>query len=195
MNIKNKGFTLIELLVVVAIISMLTSVVLSSLGDARKRAKDTATLESLKQVKNALNLYATDMGGFPLATSSLLSKYISSINPELSYYPVMANGTTTCSSAPCPSYHLLAWQTSDSETLKTWLGAVNYCKSLGSGSRLPTIEELVAPLNAGSFGVFKYYWSSNEIDTLRSYSAAKIGSGVTVSSDIKDVSKYVRCVR
>lgn len=57
------GFTLIELLVVVAIISLLSSVVLASLNSARAKARDARRLQDLEQIRNALNLYASDHDG------------------------------------------------------------------------------------------------------------------------------------
>lgn len=60
---KNKGFTLIELLVVVAIISLLSSVVLSSLNSARAKARDARRMSDLQQIRNALNLHASDNNG------------------------------------------------------------------------------------------------------------------------------------
>lgn len=62
LNKKNKkGFTLIELLVVISIIAVITSVVLASLGNARKRSNDTKVKTQLDGVrKNAASYYLTN---------------------------------------------------------------------------------------------------------------------------------------
>jgi len=60
---KKSGFTLIELLVVVAIIGILATVVLSSLGTARDRAKDASIKSILSNMRAQAELqYDGDYG-------------------------------------------------------------------------------------------------------------------------------------
>ncbi len=62
---KNLGFTLIELLVIISIISLLSSITLSSLQDARAKARDARRLEDLRQINYAIQLYIQDNGEAP----------------------------------------------------------------------------------------------------------------------------------
>lgn len=62
---RHHGFTLIELLVVIAIIGILSAVVMISMNDARKKARDTARMADLAQIRNALELYYTANGYYP----------------------------------------------------------------------------------------------------------------------------------
>lgn len=70
-KINQKGFTLIELLIVVAIIGVLSSIVLSSINSARKKARDARTLEDVRQITIALNMArdASPTGSWPGLTS------------------------------------------------------------------------------------------------------------------------------
>lgn len=88
---KERGFTLIELLVVIAIIGMLSSVVLSSLNGARKKARDARRLSDLKQLQTALELYYSDNVAYPESTaqanaatalSALAPAYISTVTDD-----------------------------------------------------------------------------------------------------------------
>lgn len=68
-NRTKKGFTLIELLVVIAIISILSSVVLASLNEARSKARDARRFSDLENVRIALELYRDDNGRYPTFSS------------------------------------------------------------------------------------------------------------------------------
>ena len=57
---NKKGFTLIELLVVIAIIGLLSSIVLVSMGPARKRARDARRMADLRQISSGMEMCYDD---------------------------------------------------------------------------------------------------------------------------------------
>lgn len=61
--IMRRGFTLIELLVVISIISLLSSIVLGSINEARAKTRDAKRIQDILQVQKALELYAADHDG------------------------------------------------------------------------------------------------------------------------------------
>ena len=79
---KSKGFTLIELLVVVAIIGILAALIISYLGQARLKARDSRRKGDLRQVQSALEQFADDnngtypAGGAAALTAALVPNYI-----------------------------------------------------------------------------------------------------------------------
>ena len=63
---KKKGFTLIELLVVATIITILSAIGLVSFVNAGKGARDAKRKSDLETVRQALVLYRSDDGVYPL---------------------------------------------------------------------------------------------------------------------------------
>ncbi len=86
-SLRTRGFTLIELLVVIAIIGLLSSVVLASLNVARGKALDVQRASNLRNVQQALELYASNNSG---------------------KYPISTGDTPPAWSSPCPGWEGIA---------------------------------------------------------------------------------------
>jgi general secretion pathway protein G len=100
MKKREKGFTLIELLVVIAIIGILSSVVLASLNNARRKSRDARRLADLQQIKLAAELYFDQNRTYPTTvqgTAALAPTFIASVpaDPLSGTYTYTASGTTS----------------------------------------------------------------------------------------------------
>lgn len=62
---KNSGFTLIELLVTIAIIGVLATVILTSIGSVKNRAKEAKVKTEVHEIQTALEEFYIDQGGYP----------------------------------------------------------------------------------------------------------------------------------
>lgn len=68
--ITSKGFTLIELMVVIAVVGFLSSIVFASLASVRSKANNSKITLSIREFKNALELYRSDHNSsYPLLTN------------------------------------------------------------------------------------------------------------------------------
>lgn len=67
MKTKNlqSGFTLIELLVVISIIGFLSSIVLSTVSDAREKAQVAANALQIRELQNQMAICTNETGNFP----------------------------------------------------------------------------------------------------------------------------------
>jgi len=86
MSNKNKGFTLIELLVVIAIIGLLSSVVMSSVNEARVKGADAAIKSNTSSIRSQAALvydangnYNAVCGNNSIAQDETIAKAIASI--------------------------------------------------------------------------------------------------------------------
>jgi prepilin-type N-terminal cleavage/methylation domain-containing protein len=74
------GFTLVELLTVIAIIAVLATLLMTSLGTAKKKSRQTVCIGNLRQISLALNMYLDDFAKRPSGFESLVSdKYLTSL--------------------------------------------------------------------------------------------------------------------
>ncbi len=65
------GFTLIEVLVVVSLITLMASIILVNLSPVRKKAENSARIQTILQIVKALELYHSIYGGYPDVTDSI----------------------------------------------------------------------------------------------------------------------------
>ncbi|MBI4139160.1 type II secretion system protein [Candidatus Uhrbacteria bacterium] len=64
---KPRGFTLLELLIVLAIVAMLSSVAVYSLGVSRAKSRDAKRASDVSVLRSALSQYWLQKAGYPLS--------------------------------------------------------------------------------------------------------------------------------
>ena len=71
---RSRGFTLIELLVVLAIIGMLLMIAVPRYYHTLQRSRETILRHDLSVMRDAIDKYYGDRGGYPQALPSLVDK-------------------------------------------------------------------------------------------------------------------------
>ncbi|MCA9369920.1 MAG: type II secretion system protein [Pseudomonadales bacterium] len=67
---QQRGFTLIELLVTVTIIAVLMGIGFVSYSNASKASRDSKRMADIEAVRQALALYRSEEGGYPIAINN-----------------------------------------------------------------------------------------------------------------------------
>jgi general secretion pathway protein G len=79
-NRSKNGFTLIELLVVMAIIATLLSIVAPRYFNSIEKAKEAVLKQDLTIMRDAIDQFHSDMGGYPITLEELVERrYLRSI--------------------------------------------------------------------------------------------------------------------
>ncbi|MCE9628920.1 MAG: type II secretion system protein [Candidatus Vogelbacteria bacterium] len=103
----NKGFTLIELLVVIAIIGILSGIVLTSLGSARSKAKESSAKASMSSMRAEAELGVDSSGNYIIDVCSngdagTVGKLLAAANDQ-------NVGTAVCAQSGASGATSLSW--------------------------------------------------------------------------------------
>jgi type II secretion system protein G len=92
---KKQGFTLVELLVVVIIIAILAAIAIPKFTNASLRSKEASLKGELKMLRDGVELYKNDIGGYPLAMTDLsaTTSPTNYYNPNTSASASIVSGT------------------------------------------------------------------------------------------------------
>lgn len=80
---SQRGFTLIELLVVISLITFLLSVVLPHLNTLQQKGRDAARISTVKQIKNAMDIYWPNHFRYPLPDGGATCMWLYDPDPDL----------------------------------------------------------------------------------------------------------------
>jgi len=144
---KKKGFTLIELLVVIAVIGLLSSIVLVSLGPARKKARDAARQSDIRQINLAMEMCYDDSACGTGAEKYLVAtagvNTVTVIGNYMTKVPCDPSGCTTGYTwvSGCTDQKYCVYAKLEAPTATTYVCASNAGTATKAYAGPPTISE------------------------------------------------------
>ena len=94
---KGGGFTLVEVIIVLVIISLLMAIIIINTGTARKKGKDAAIQSSLREVRNAAELYYDNNKSYSGVCDPADDTLVNTGDfGRIEQYIIQQNGAVTC---------------------------------------------------------------------------------------------------
>lgn len=69
---KQKGFTIVELLIVIVVISILAAITIVTYNGISSRARDSARLDTMSQLKKSIEAYYAINGNYPMCSGNTI---------------------------------------------------------------------------------------------------------------------------
>ncbi len=91
---KRQGFTVLELIVVIALIALLAGILIPALAWAIRDAKGVSATGQMRGIAEALDVYHSDLGGFPDSTDVDAGVSLNGSMPQNAAYDLMAESLT-----------------------------------------------------------------------------------------------------